>query len=90
VPPLVLIHNYLSDRQQRVLFNGDLSDWGTISVGVPQGSILGPLLFALCINYLPSVVNYSSLDLYADDTELHFSHLDLSVVEAQLQLDLIL
>ena len=41
-----LIHNYLSDRQQ-VLFNGNFSDWGTVSIGVPQGSILGPLLFAL-------------------------------------------
>ena len=42
------LSNYLSDRQQRVLFNGELSDWETISIGVPQGSILGPLLL-LCI-----------------------------------------
>ena len=33
------MHDYLSDQQQRVLFGGDLSDWGTVSIGVPQGSI---------------------------------------------------
>ena len=39
-----LLCDCLSDRQQRVLFNGDISDWGTVTIGVPQGSILGPLL----------------------------------------------
>ena len=33
------MHDYLSDQQQRVWFCGDLSDWGTVSIGVPQGSI---------------------------------------------------
>ena len=72
-----LLHDYLSDRQQRVLFHGDLSNWGAVSIGVPQGSILGPLLFALFINDLSVVVKYSLLDLYADDTEMHCSHSDL-------------
>ena len=66
-----MLSNYLSDRQKRVLFNGELSDWETISIGVPQGSILGPLLFALYINDLPTVIKHSLLDLYADDAELH-------------------
>ena len=83
-----LLCNYLAGRQQRVLFHGDLSDWGTVSIGVPQGSILGPLLFALYINDLPSVVNYCLLDLFADDAELHYSHSDLRVVETCLQSDL--
>ena len=49
---------------------------------------MGPLLFALYINDLPSLVNYSTLDLYTDNAKLYFSHLDLSVVEVQVQLDL--
>ena len=83
-----LLYDYLSNRQQRVLFNGDLFDWGTVITGVPQGSILGPLLFALYLNDLPIVVKYSILDLYADDGELHGSHSDLDVVEAHVQYDL--
>ena len=83
-----LLCNYLAGRQQRVSFHGDLSKWGAISTEVPQGSILGPLLFALYINDLPSVVHYCMLHLYADDAELYCSHSGLHVVETYLQSDL--
>ena len=83
-----LLSNYLSDRQQRVLFNGELSDWETISIGVPQGSISGPLLFTLHNNDLPTVIKDSLLDLYADDAKLYCSHSDVCVVESLLQSDL--
>jgi len=58
---------------------------GSLKVGVPQTP--GPLLFPICINDLPSVISLSDINMYADDTELHFSHRDLSVVEGTLQTD---
>jgi len=87
-PSYDFLSDYLSDWQQQVHFRGELSNWGAVSIDVPQGSILGPLLFALYVNDLPTVVQYSILDLYTDDYEMHCSHADLGVVEMRLQSDL--
>ena len=59
-----LLYAYLSNRQQRTLFNGDISDWGTIAIGVPQGSILDLLLFALYLNDLPIATQLSNIPFY--------------------------
>ena len=48
--------DFLSQRQQRVVINGAASDWLTVTRGVPQGSLLGPLLFSIYVNDMPSVV----------------------------------
>ena len=61
---------YLTNRTQSVNVDGVLSDPQSIQFGVPQGSILGPLLFILYINNLPSVVQSCDIQLYADDTLL--------------------
>ena len=71
---------------QQVIFQGCLSSSGPIKVGVPQGSILGPLLFSIYVNDLPGAITFSDINMYADDTELHFSHSDLSVVEKLFRL----
>ena len=67
------LKDYLEDRAQRVCLSGEYSDWAYIMAGVPQGSILGPLLFLIFINDLTEVVRYSQIRLFADDTCLYIS-----------------
>ena len=62
--------DYLSNRKQRVVLPGAVSDWASIHAGVPQGSILGPLLFLLYINAIVHGIG-SNIRLFADDTSLY-------------------
>ena len=66
---LLLIQSFLSGRKQRTLLNGQSSNWGDISAGVPQGSILGPLFFLEYINDL-AIGLRCNVKLFADDTSL--------------------
>lgn len=69
-PALTLIKSYLSDRYQSVCIEGILSSPRLINKGVPQGSILGPLLFLTYINDLQTYLNTTQCLLYADDTTI--------------------
>ena len=62
---------FLTQRKQRVVINGAYSDWVDVTSGVPQGTVLGPLLFLLYVNDLDSVVKYSTIKLFADDVLLY-------------------
>ena len=62
--------NYLSGRRLRVVLNGESSDWVEVEAGVPQGSILGQLLFLLYINDIVKCIG-CSIRLFADDTSLY-------------------
>ena len=63
------MENYLSNREQRVALNGMFSEWGKINSGVPQGSVLGPLLFLVYINDLEEGIK-SQIKFFAGDTSL--------------------
>ena len=83
------LRSYLSGRQQRVLFNDILSDPASVTCGVPQGSILGPLLFFLYINDLPSCSKLPHFVLFADDTNILFAHHDPKTLETIINNELI-
>ena len=66
---LLLVKNYLENREQRVALNGQTSECRKIMSGIPQGSVLGPHLFLISINDLPDGIN-SLCKIFADDTSL--------------------
>ena len=64
--------SYLSNRKQYIAYNNKSTSFKDITCGVPQGSILGPLLFLIYVNDLPNVSNMLDPIMFADDTNLFF------------------
>ena len=87
-PALQWFSSYLSGRTQFVSYNGVQSNTKSIKCGVPQGSILGPLLFLLYINDLQNVCQYSLPILFADDTNLFFNSKDITKLNFMLSEEL--
>jgi len=85
---LTLMQSYLSNRQQCVKVGTQKSSFKTIKAGVPQGSILGPLLFLVYINDMPFFLQKGTLDLYADDSTLHVADVGIKNIQSTLQNDL--
>ena len=87
VPACELLADYLSQRKQRVKIGSARSSWADLHKGVPQGSILGPLLFNIFINDLFLCIEKCSLYNYADDNAISYSAPCLSDVLSNLQSD---
>ena len=80
--------SYLSNRRQYVTYNGVASAMKGINCGVPQSSILGPLLFLIYINDLCSMCKYTTPIFFADDTNLFCSGPDIKTMESNINNEL--
>ena len=80
--------SYLTSRKQKVVFDGFSSQLLDISCGVPQGSILGPLLFLIYINDMHTAVKFSTVYHFADDTNLLYHHKNPKILRKHMNADL--
>ena len=84
---LKLIQNYLSQRQQRVKVDSSLSKWLEIILGVPHGSILGPILFNVFIIDLLLFIKQTDICNFADDTTLYVCGKELDTISLKLEIE---
>ena len=84
---LSFLKSFLNNGFRKVVLNDQCSNWSSVLAGVPQGSILGPLLFIIYINDHPDGIE-SSVKLFADDTLLFSTIYDPNMLADQLDKDL--
>ena len=82
---LMLFKSYLSQRKQVVSYNGVTSSTKVVSIGVPQGTVIGPMLFLLYLNDLSTAVNNACINIYSDDVVLYISDKSIDVLSRKLQ-----
>ena len=82
------IRDYLTNRRSYVALGKDSSGTKVTNIGIPQGSVIGPILFIIYINDLPKTSDYLRATLFADDTTLSFSHADFNTIKTTLNTEL--
>ena len=80
------IKNFLTDRKQQVKIGSSTSEWSDVLSGIPQGSVIGPLLFIVYINDLPENIDNPTF-MFADDTKLYTKRINTSKQTARLRQD---
>ena len=83
-----LFTSYLRNRMQMMSLASVNSDIQTVCCGVPQGSVLGPLLFLICINDFHNYSELLDFHLFADDASLFFKHKDINILESEINSEL--
>ena len=83
-----LFTSYLRNRMQMMSLASVNSDIQTVCCGVPQGSVLGPLLFLICINDFHNCSELLDFHLFADDASLFFKHKDINILESEINSEL--
>lgn len=78
-PAISFIKNYLCDRNMVVFMSGATSSNIRMVAGVPQGSVLGPLLFSMLVNDLPNVLKYCKYHFFADDLQIYYTCVGLNI-----------
>ena len=84
---LSVLQSYICDRFQRSITNGSFNSWNEVITGVPQGSILGPLLFNIFLNDIFVFISKFQLCNYADDNTLYKSGKNMRKIKNDLEMD---
>ena len=80
--------SYLNNRTQKCVVTGSLSKVCSLGFGVPQGTMLGPLLLLIYINDLPNCLSFCQPRMYAEDTHITYAGADLHSMQSSLNRDL--